>query len=108
MLDAGMLLMAPQVAALSLGDGPAPGGRSRRPTMVRYRAKDRRLFVAVLHRKWFVRLCDIIGRPALADDPPFATQRSQPDHPDELISAIETQLSPRPAADWEREFVAAG
>jgi crotonobetainyl-CoA:carnitine CoA-transferase CaiB-like acyl-CoA transferase len=108
MLDAGMLLMAPQVTALSLGEGAAAVGRSRRPTMVRYRAQDRRIFVAALHRKWFVRLCEIIGAPELADDPRFASHRSQTEHADELIAAIESRLSARPAADWEQEFTAAG
>lgn len=108
MLDAAMLLMAPQVAALSVGNIGAPRSRSRRPTMVRFRAQDRRLFIAALHRKWFVRLCEIIGAPELADDPRFASQRSQADHADELIAAIEAKLALRPAAEWEAEFVRAG
>jgi len=108
MLDAAMLLMAPRVTALSLGDGAAPGGQSRRPTMVRYRAKDRRLFIAALHRKWFVRLCEIIGAPGLADDPRFGSQRGQAEHADELISAIEARLATRAAGEWETEFVRAG
>jgi CoA:oxalate CoA-transferase len=107
MLDAAMLLMAPQVAGLALGEASA-GGRTRRPTMVRYHASDRRLFVAALHRKWFARLCDIIGAPGLADDPRFASQRSQAEHADQLIEAIEAKLAARPAAEWEAEFVRAG
>jgi CoA:oxalate CoA-transferase len=107
MLDAAMLLMAPQVAGLALGEAPA-GGRTRRPTMVRYRASDRRLFVAALHRKWFSRLSQIIGAPELADDPRFASQHSQVEHADELIEAIEAKLVTRPAAEWEAEFVSAG
>jgi CoA:oxalate CoA-transferase len=111
MLDAAMLLMTPQVTALSLGaarDGAAPGGRSRRPTMVRYRAQDRRVFIAALHRKWFVRLCEIIGAPELADDPRFSSQGAQAEHADELIAAIESKLAARPAAEWEAELVRAG
>ena len=108
MLDAAMLLMAPQVAGLSLGARGAPGGRARRPTMVRFRAKDRRLFIAALHRKWFVRLCEIIHAPELADDPRFASQAEQAEHADELISAIEARLATRSAAEWEAEFVRAG
>jgi crotonobetainyl-CoA:carnitine CoA-transferase CaiB-like acyl-CoA transferase len=109
MLDAALLLMAPQVTGLSLDDGGgAPGGRSRRPTMVRYRASDRRLFVAALHRKWFERLTQIIGAPELAEDPRFASQKSQAKHADVLIQAIEARLATRPAAEWESEFVRAG
>jgi len=107
MLDAAMLLMAPRVAAHLLGEqqGSAAG---RRPTMVRYRAKDRRVFVGALHRKWFERLCRIIGAPELLDDPRFANQRSQSAHASELIEAIEAKLAARSAAEWEVEFVQAG
>lgn len=81
--------MPPQVTALSLGESGAPGSHARRPTMVRFPAKDRRLFIAALHRKWFVRLCEIIDDPQLADAPRFASHRSQAEHADELISGIE-------------------
>ncbi len=107
MLDAALLLMAPRVVAQQLG-GDTADGLGRRPTMVRYRAKDRRLFVAALHRKWFVKLCDLIGAPWLAEDPRFGSQRLQAEHADELIAAIEAKLAARPAAEWEAEFVAAG
>jgi CoA:oxalate CoA-transferase len=107
MLDAAMLLMSPRVAGYFLGEqqGSASG---RRPTMVRYRAKDRRLFVGALHRKWFERLCRIIDAPHLLDDARFANQRSQAEHADALIEAIEAKLAARSAADWEVEFVNAG
>jgi formyl-CoA transferase len=108
MLDAAMLLLAPQVTGLASGETGAPGGRSRRPTMVRYRAQDRRLFVAALHRKWFVRLCEIIDAPELLDDARFGSQRAQMEHADELIAAIEAKLATRAASEWEREFVEAG
>jgi crotonobetainyl-CoA:carnitine CoA-transferase CaiB-like acyl-CoA transferase len=108
MLDAAMLLMAPQVAGLSTSDATMTGSRSRRPTMVRYRARDRRLFVAALHRKWFERLAQIIGAPELADDPRFANQRAQMEHADALIEAIEARLAARPAVEWEVEFTQAG
>ena len=107
MLDAAMLLLAPRVAGHVLGDrqGSSVG---RRPTMVRYRAQDRRLFVGALHRKWFERLCAIIGAPELLQDARFASQRAQSEHADALIEAIEARLATRPAADWEAEFVRAG
>jgi CoA:oxalate CoA-transferase len=115
MLDAAMLLMAPRIVSQQLGEGErsARSGRSqgdlgRRPTMVRYRASDRRLFVAALHRKWFLKLCDIIGAPELGVDPRFASQKLQSEHADELISAIEARLAARPAGEWETEFVQAG
>jgi crotonobetainyl-CoA:carnitine CoA-transferase CaiB-like acyl-CoA transferase len=107
MLDAALVLMAPRVAAALLGEGRG-GDLGRRPTMVRYRTRDRRIFVAALHRKWFERLCQIIGAPELLDDQRFATAASQAEHADELIAAIEAKLASRPAAAWERAFVEAG
>jgi CoA:oxalate CoA-transferase len=107
MLDAAMLLMAPRVAAHFMGDsqGSVAG---RRPTMVRFRAKDRRLFIGALHRKWFEKLCHIIDAPELLDDPRFTSQRAQGEHADALIEAIESKLAARPAAEWETELVNAG
>ncbi len=107
MLDAAMLLMAPRIASQQLGERE-PGSSGRRPTMVRFRAKDRRLFVAALHRKWFVKLAEILGAPELADDPRFASHRSQAAHADELIAAIEARLATRRAEEWELLFVQAG
>jgi CoA:oxalate CoA-transferase len=107
MLDAALLLLAPRVAGHSLGDAQA-AQLGRRPTMVRYRARDRRLFVAALHRKWFERLCEILGARELLDDPRFSSPRAQSDNADALIAAIESRLAARPALDWEREFVQAG
>ena len=60
--------------------------------MVRYRAEDRRLFVAALHRRWFERLCQVIGAHELVDDPRFASAGAQAEHADELIAAIEAGL----------------
>jgi crotonobetainyl-CoA:carnitine CoA-transferase CaiB-like acyl-CoA transferase len=105
MLDAALLLMSPSVTAQSLGE---PVGFGRRPTMVRYRAEDRRVFVAALHRKWFESLCRIIGAEELLDDPRFADNATQAANADALIEAIEARLAARPAAEWEREFVRAG
>jgi crotonobetainyl-CoA:carnitine CoA-transferase CaiB-like acyl-CoA transferase len=107
MLDAAMLLMAPRIVSQQVGER-LPGSSGRRPTMVRFKAKDRRLFIAALQRKWFVKLAEILGAPELAEDPRFASQRSQADHADELISAIEAKLAARPAAAWEPILVQAG
>jgi len=107
MLDGAMLLMASRVAGQAFSDGAASGD-GRRPTMVRFRAKDRRVFIGALHRKWFEKLCHIIGAPELLDDPRFANARAQAENADALIEAIEARLALRPAADWERELVQAG
>jgi CoA:oxalate CoA-transferase len=107
MLDAALLLMAPRVAGHFLGERQG-SGLGRRPTMVRYRARDRRIFVGALHRKWFARLCEIIGAPELLEDARFADAHAQAEHADALIAAIEAKLAARPAAEWEYEFVQAG
>ena len=98
MLDAALLLMAPRIPGHFLGERQGTG-LGRRPTMVRYPGKDRRVFVAALHRKWFERLCQIIGAPQLLEDPRFATPAAQTEHADALIEAIEARLALRPAAE---------
>jgi CoA:oxalate CoA-transferase len=107
MLDAAMVLMGPRIVSQQLGERE-PGSSGRRPTMVRFRARDRRIFVAALHRKWFVKLAEIIGAPELAENPHFGSHRLQAEHADELIAAIEAKLAARPASEWEHLFVEAG
>jgi crotonobetainyl-CoA:carnitine CoA-transferase CaiB-like acyl-CoA transferase len=106
MLDAAMVLMTPTVVS-QLRGGSTPG-QMLRPTMARFNAMDRPLFIGALHRKWFERLCEIVGAPELSADPRFADPRSQAEHADELTDELERRLATRPAAEWERELTGAG
>ena len=105
MLDAALTLMGGGVAGHFLG---AEGHEARRPTMARFPARDRTLFIAALHQPWFERLCRILEAPELLADPRFAEHASRQRHADALTAELEARVATRPAADLERELVAAG
>jgi crotonobetainyl-CoA:carnitine CoA-transferase CaiB-like acyl-CoA transferase len=105
MLDAALTLMSPGVAAYFLGTSSR---EARRPTMARFPAQDRSLFIAALHQPWFERLCRVLGAPDLLADPRFSDHGARQRHADDLTEALEARTSTRSAADLERELVAAG
>jgi CoA:oxalate CoA-transferase len=105
MLDAAMVLASGNVTAALLGGPPSHG---RRATMGRYRARDRRLFVAALNPRWLEQFVAIIGVPQLLADPRFASARSREEHADAFVAAIEAQLASRDAVEWEALLVEAG
>lgn len=105
MLDSALVLASGNVTAALLGGPPAHG---RRATMGRYKARDRRIFVAALTPKWLERFCAVIGRPDLLSDPRFATPAARDLHADAFVAAVEAQLAARDAVDWEALLVEAG
>lgn len=105
MLDAALVLMGGAVAAHGLGSQER---LSMRPTMARFPAEDRTLFVAALHQKWFESLCRILDAPELVSDPRFVDNASRQRHADALTAELEARTRTRPAAELERELVKAG
>jgi crotonobetainyl-CoA:carnitine CoA-transferase CaiB-like acyl-CoA transferase len=105
MLDAALSLMSGAVASHFLGEEERMGVR---PTMARFPARDGTLFIAALHPRWFERLCQIIGASELLTDPRFADHRSRQQNADALTAALEARTATFPAADLERDLVAAG
>lgn len=53
------------------------------------------------------RLCRVLGRPELIDDPNFCTNMARVAHRDELTAIVESVLMTRPHHEWLREFDAA-
>lgn len=105
MLDAAMTLMCGSVAGILNGVEPRPAVR---PTMARFRAQDRTLFIAALHQKWYESLCGILKAPDLATDPRFATHAARQQHADALTAELESRVAGCQAGDLERKLVAAG
>lgn len=105
MLDAALTLMSGNVAGHFQG---VEGREARRPTMARFPAQDRTLFIAALHQPWFERLCRILGAPELLDDPRFADHAARQRHADALTAALEAGTTSRSAEELERELVRAG
>ena len=105
MLDAALTLMSGNVAAHFLG---AEGREARRPTMARFPAGDRTVFIAALHQPWFERLCRILEAPELLVDPRFADHAARQRHAEALTAALEARTIGRAPEELERELVRAG
>ncbi|MGQ7294938.1 CaiB/BaiF CoA transferase family protein [Quadrisphaera sp. KR29] len=56
----------------------------------------------------FRRLCEVLGAPALADDPRFATNTDRVSHRPALRHALETRLAAGSAARWAEELTEVG
>jgi formyl-CoA transferase len=67
-------------------------------------AKDSWLYISVHSNHFFAGLCELIGRPELADDPRCATMRSRAAHAAELVPELRSALAARTALEWEKLF----
>jgi CoA:oxalate CoA-transferase len=92
------------------GEIPGPlGGRhpSITPFQV-FKTLDGHMIIAAGNNVMFHRLCDIIGRPDLKDDPRYESNRSRTEHQPELEAEVEGILATRSTADWLSELDPAG
>lgn len=105
MLDAALTLMSGAVSSHFLG---AEERQTIRPTMARFPAQDRTLFIAALHPKWFESLCRIVGAPELLADPRFADHAARQRNADALTAELEARTATFPAEELERSLVEAG
>jgi CoA:oxalate CoA-transferase len=110
MLDAALVLMTPGVAGQVLGGSRADrgGSSSRRPTVGRFKAADRWLFIGAVHQRWIESLCRVLAAPELIDDPRFASPAARTAHADEVRVELERRIASRSAYDLERELTALG
>ena len=69
---------------------------------------DRDLIVAAANDGQFRRLVQVLGVPALADDPRFATNQARTGNREQLRPLLAERLAARPAAEWFTELNAAG
>lgn len=65
-----------------------------------YPTADRPLAVAVGNDRQFAAFCAGLDRPALADDPRFATNPDRVAHRDALAAIVSARLAERPAEEW--------
>lgn len=112
MIDAALMIASVAIANEQLAPPPAaaPGGPSivGRPTVGRFQAADRGLWIAAVQTVWWTRVCDVIGRPELKDDPRFATPKDRVVNADALMAEWEAGLKSHPAEHWEAELSAVG
>ena len=81
---------------------------SAHPTIVpfqNFEASDGWLVVGAAKQKFWERLCDVVGRPELDDDPRFATMAGRNEHRDELIPLASSGGT---VDAWVEALVAAG
>ncbi len=66
--------------------------------------KDGALYISVHSNHFFAALCELIGRPELAQDPRCASMRSRAAHAAELLPELRSALGARTAREWEALF----
>lgn len=103
MLDCQVALLENAVARLeATGSLPNPIG-TRHPSMAPfdvYAAQDGRFVIAVGNDSAFVRLCEVLELPALADDARFATNSTRCEHQAQLKELLEQRLQQAPRTHW--------
>jgi len=73
-----------------------------------FQAKDGYLNLAVANDGQFKKLCQLLGAPALAEDPRFAQNRSRVENREELVEKLGAVFRTRPVEKWVQTLQAAG
>jgi len=111
MLDCQVAILENAIARyVATGEVPGPIG-SRHPSITPFEAfatADGHIVVAAGNDGLFARLCQTIGRPALAADARFATNALRTEHNADLKRELEAVLTQRPTGEWLAAFAAAG
>ena len=107
----GMLNLLSYMAThyLSTGEVPAPQGSAHEFTVPwqAFQAKDGYVVIATRQENFWRKLCGVLGEPALADDPRFATNPRRLENRATLIPLIEDVIRTRTVAEWLRKLRAA-
>lgn len=106
MADAALTLASSGLAQQLSGE--RVGKARRRPAVGRFRARDGRVFVMAAHQRWFGKLSEVLGQPAMIDDERFATPEAREENAEALLTELEARLSKRDAIDWQTDLLAAG
>lgn len=73
-----------------------------------FRARDGHITLGVAQQNFWLKMCDILDRPALLDDPRFRNNALRVENADELALLVEEALAAKSAAEWLELFEAAG
>lgn len=87
---------------LTNGELPQPPGSAHEYTVPwqAFGAKDGYVVVGTRQEVYWKRLCEVLGRPALAGDPRYATNAERVRHRTTLIPILEGLFRERTVADW--------
>ena len=97
-------------AYLVSGEDPGPIGNAH-PSIVPYQtfdASDNPIVVAVGNDAQFVRLCEAVGLPKLAEDERYATNPGRVANREGLVAVLQRRFSARSADEWVEEIRGAG
>ncbi|WP_408897758.1 CaiB/BaiF CoA transferase family protein [Nocardioides sp. R1-1] len=97
-------------AYLATGEPPGPMG-NRHPSIAPYetlRARDGQVALCCGNDRQFARLADVLGIPAAARDPRFATNADRVAHRDALVAVLEDALGADTVDAWVERLTAAG
>ena len=94
----------------STGETPRPLGSAHRISAPyqALRTRDGHLVLGGNNQKLWQRLCDVIGRPELFDDPRFADNEARMANRPELVAELEAALAARDTEDWVQTLLDAG
>lgn len=73
-----------------------------------FRAADGWMTIAALTPAHWEKLCSVLGRPGLANDPRFATNAARMDHRDELAAELQASLAANTVDAWVARLLEAG
>jgi crotonobetainyl-CoA:carnitine CoA-transferase CaiB-like acyl-CoA transferase len=73
-----------------------------------FRAADQEVVIAVGNDRQFRRLAEVLGKPELAEDGRFATNRDRLSRREELTEALQRVFETRPAREWMELLQGAG
>jgi CoA:oxalate CoA-transferase len=111
MLDCQVAILENAIARYTaMGEVPGPIG-ARHPSITPFaalRTRDGEVIVAAGNDKLFAQLCDVIGEPALAQNPLFLTNALRCEHVHALHDELERALAARSSAEWLDALEAAG
>jgi crotonobetainyl-CoA:carnitine CoA-transferase CaiB-like acyl-CoA transferase len=95
-----------------LADGTVPHGQGTQFPMVApyqvFPTGDGALMIAGGNDRLFAAICDVVGRPELADDPRFRTNPDRVRHRNELCAILEETLEKHDAEHWHARLTEAG
>jgi crotonobetainyl-CoA:carnitine CoA-transferase CaiB-like acyl-CoA transferase len=97
--------------AATHGYVPPRRPNSAHPTIVpfqNFEAADGWFVVGAAKQVFWERLCAVIGRPELNEDPRFGTMAARNEHRDELTPILDEAFRARTADEWIEALVAAG
>lgn len=111
MLEATLTAMGWVASDYLVGDSePVPMGNENRTAAPSgtFATADGDFNIAANKQEQFEELCRVIGRPDLAGDPRFAERETRKTNRLALKVEIESVLTTRPSAHWDKEFAASG